>query len=441
MKLLNATSALLAIAVLLAGPPTLLVQAGWPLPDHLPGLEQLWAVATRPLSDRLLLNAVVVLGWVLWAAVLRAFAAELWFQVRHANQVGTFGVRARGPLRWVAAALIAAVVSAGPAAAALPAEAEPLAAVAMTDPAGNDTASTEPPVRPQQDGTEQVVHVVERGDTLWDIPADEDYLADPLRYPEIFDANEGVIQGDGRALQDEHLIYLGWELTIPTDTDTDTDTDINDDEAAPEAPQEDDAEPEPTTVEPNEPTAAPTETPSETPSANDTDLSGLDDGLAAPLPATATGAGADWFQAGIWLTAGTFLAATTGFSIMVLLRRRLHDREHDPDNDRTLTGRLADLEALFDHEEHAPPLDTVMPLAANTNHQMSTEVSLLDWAADGLGLHGPGAPAALRATLINAASHLPVAITTSAAETIHLDPTTTAHGSPSPPTTTCPRCS
>lgn len=58
-----------------------------------------------------------------------------------------------------------------------------------------------------------VVHVVQRGDTLSSI-ADQ-YLGDPTRYPELFDANCDRIQPDGRRLTDPDLIVVGWNLVIP----------------------------------------------------------------------------------------------------------------------------------------------------------------------------------------------------------------------------------
>ncbi len=58
-----------------------------------------------------------------------------------------------------------------------------------------------------------VVHVVQRGDTLSSI-ADQ-YLGDPTRYPELFDANSDRIQPDGRRLTDPNLIVVGWNLVIP----------------------------------------------------------------------------------------------------------------------------------------------------------------------------------------------------------------------------------
>ncbi|MFN3256899.1 MAG: LysM peptidoglycan-binding domain-containing protein [Ilumatobacter sp.] len=58
-----------------------------------------------------------------------------------------------------------------------------------------------------------VVHVVQRGDTLSSI-ADQ-YLGDPSRYPELFEANCDRIQPDGRRLTDPDLIVVGWNLVIP----------------------------------------------------------------------------------------------------------------------------------------------------------------------------------------------------------------------------------
>ncbi len=58
-----------------------------------------------------------------------------------------------------------------------------------------------------------VVHVVQRGDTLSSIAGQ--YLGDPTRYPELFEANSDRIQPDGRRLTDPNLIVVGWNLVIP----------------------------------------------------------------------------------------------------------------------------------------------------------------------------------------------------------------------------------
>lgn len=73
--------------------------------------------------------------------------------------------------------------------------ADPVAATSDVDPAG--------------------VHVVERGESLWSIADDE--LGDPLRWPEVYDANEGRTFADGRSLVEPDLIQPGWDLRIPVD--------------------------------------------------------------------------------------------------------------------------------------------------------------------------------------------------------------------------------
>ncbi|MCH7229935.1 LysM peptidoglycan-binding domain-containing protein [Glycomyces sp. L485] len=462
MRTLKAAAALMAIAVLIIGPPLLLTAAGWPLPDHVPSLEEFWATAARPPSDRLVLNAVVLLGWVLWVALLRAFAVELWRQVRHARW-GTASATpvGRGPLRWVAAVLVAAVVSAGPAAAAVPAgaEAESITVAAPIDPAAEHTEADERSgIHAQQNDAEQVVHVVERGDTLWDIAADDDYLDDPRRYPEIFEANEGVTQDDGRALEDEDLIYPGWELTIPI---VETDTEEESEPTTPpqtEDPESEAPESEPETGDPASPSTGPSGDETEaspSPSADSTSPLPEEDGV-VPAPSTtgptetpepdseseaaaqqtnaadtastaAEHTGTGTLPTGLWLTAGTFLALGTGFSLLVFLRRRRAQAGPPADEGRTLTGRLADLDALLEDDE-APP-DPVLPLAVNKDRRDAPEASLLDWAHDGLGLDGPGAHAVARAAIITAAtSEVPVVVTASTAEYIGLDPAhTPAH--------------
>lgn len=57
--------------------------------------------------------------------------------------------------------------------------------------------------------------VVEPGDTLWQIAADQ--LGDGARYPDIAAASTGV-QDDGARLVDPDLIRPGWELTLPDST-------------------------------------------------------------------------------------------------------------------------------------------------------------------------------------------------------------------------------
>lgn len=54
---------------------------------------------------------------------------------------------------------------------------------------------------------------VARGDDLWELA--ERYLDDGDRWPELYEANRGRRQPDGRRLTDPDLIRPGWELVLP----------------------------------------------------------------------------------------------------------------------------------------------------------------------------------------------------------------------------------
>ena len=59
----------------------------------------------------------------------------------------------------------------------------------------------------------ETTHVVESGDTLWEIADDE--LGDGTRFPELVDASQDTIQPDGRQLTDPDVILPGWTITVP----------------------------------------------------------------------------------------------------------------------------------------------------------------------------------------------------------------------------------
>ncbi len=63
----------------------------------------------------------------------------------------------------------------------------------------------------EQDG--QVFYSVEKGDTLWGISAR--FLGDPLRWPEIYEQNQGAALPDGRTLRDPNLIWPELRLSMP----------------------------------------------------------------------------------------------------------------------------------------------------------------------------------------------------------------------------------
>jgi nucleoid-associated protein YgaU len=64
----------------------------------------------------------------------------------------------------------------------------------------------------------RTMHVVERGDTLWDIAGDT--YGDPTEWPTIWEANAGETMNDGRVFDDPNLIVVGWELAVPDDPAT-----------------------------------------------------------------------------------------------------------------------------------------------------------------------------------------------------------------------------
>lgn len=74
-------------------------------------------------------------------------------------------------------------------------------------------AAVERTAAPSTAETTELIHVVEAGDTLWDLAGR--YLDDPTRFAELFDANQTRVQPDGRQLTDPDLIVPGWQLIIP----------------------------------------------------------------------------------------------------------------------------------------------------------------------------------------------------------------------------------
>lgn len=199
-----------------------------PLPGQWPGWDQLWGALTSPDDGTLVLNVLVVAGWVTWAVLTVLIVMEAASQLR--------GVRApRLPALGGAQALTRAVV----AAAVLLVAAGPVMATAS--PSGVDDRSSgqftatpsatlmvEDENQPEEDQAEEVVedratdeleteeltetepaevvHVTRPGDTLWRLA--EQYLGDGLRYPEIAEANRDQIAHPD-------FLDVGWELKIP----------------------------------------------------------------------------------------------------------------------------------------------------------------------------------------------------------------------------------
>src|SRR5690606_19407582 len=153
----------------------------------------------------------------------------------------------------------------------------------------------------------QTTHIVGANDSLWSLAAH--YLGDGNRWGEIYQANQGRTFTDGRTLTDSDLIIDGWELLIPAQ-DTDTDEGATPPEPEPSA---DDAEleGEGEVVAPTGEQSPPAETTAPPPPEDQSTAAETD----APTPASGH-SGLDLaVPFGVWIAAGTCLAATTVVAI------------------------------------------------------------------------------------------------------------------------------
>lgn len=262
-RLLRALAALATLVGFLLGVPWLLVQViGWPLdwigwaqPGTLPTLADLTTALTTSWYDDKILALLATVGWVLWLL----FCRDVLVEVIEAAAVAAATRRGhrrplasgRGPIRWVAAVLVGAVLGAvlfdlmrgiagpTPGAAAdaaarrpavavaaapsvvtvvtLPAQTGPRPAFTTTSITPTTVATTtanatkEEPARARNESSG--THRVTAGDNLWDIA--EQRLGDPHRWREIYVLNRGHEQANGYALTDPDEIHIGWVLDLP----------------------------------------------------------------------------------------------------------------------------------------------------------------------------------------------------------------------------------
>uniref|UniRef100_UPI0018920758 LysM peptidoglycan-binding domain-containing protein n=1 Tax=Catenulispora rubra TaxID=280293 RepID=UPI0018920758 len=198
----RAVKALLAatttIAVLAGIPWALLHYAGNPLPHSIPTLDAAKHALTSTMTPQLLLKALSVVGWYLWAILAVSFAIEL---VAAARSVHAPHVPALGPTQALAAALIAAIGIT----ALL--RATPAHAVEITSvtPTGVRITATAPALvgSPSLSAAHltvgsgvlsaprESVHTVRPGESLYSI-ADED-LGNGDDWPQLYTLNAGAV--------------------------------------------------------------------------------------------------------------------------------------------------------------------------------------------------------------------------------------------------------
>ncbi len=459
VRLLRAVTALTALVALVGGVPWLLATvAGWPLdwigwrhPAQVPALSEVAVAVTSPWSDEMLFALIACLGWVLWLTFLRDVIAEV-IEASAAATAARHGRRryartGRGPVRWVAAVLVGAIVGtiladslhAGTPASAAAAENaaahRPAVAVAPVQsfPASahqaiheRTTATSQTPAHRHGDDIPSWakdapggVHHVKANDNLWDIA--DSALGDPHRWREIYVLNRGHEQANGYALTDPDEIHVGWVLALPArdDTTPPAETTPGPDTSrpadpptvtapAPTPPAEAAPAPGPTTAPPSTPatSASPTPTTSTTAPESTTPESTTDErehpthGVSLPSQG--------------WISLG--LAATiAAVAALLRLQRRRRARLIFASPARTrpepslvpegLTAADAVGSRSFTLDPASPDYVLVAPPAvpAPIGHTATgDELSLYDLPGPGVALSGDGATAAARAILASA---------------------------------------
>jgi DNA-binding SARP family transcriptional activator/LysM repeat protein len=227
-RITRALGAHALLAALLVGIPWALTHyIGSPLPHDLPNWHQIHdTLTTRGIPDDVLLKALAIVVWITWAMLVASLITEA---IGIARGTSTRRVPLASPLqplaRWLVAAIAVGILTTSTRTPATPTPALAASLTALrtntpraelvvdltTAPAATPATpsnGTAPPPAPQPP-----VHVVQPGDTLWDIA--QQHLGDPYRWPEIYDLNQGRPQPDGTTLTDPNLIYPGWNLQLP----------------------------------------------------------------------------------------------------------------------------------------------------------------------------------------------------------------------------------
>lgn len=419
------------LAALVAGVPYGLSHwIGWPLPHRVPTWQQTHDTLTGPFTDRILLDTLAGLCWILWAVFLTDLAHAIPDTLRDARQMHTAAAlsaadRQSGPLRGLAALLLATIIagmlSLRPHPASAARSTAPLAAprpgivatalhmdrvsvpiTAATIPNGARTAVVQPP----HDG----IH-----DSLWRIA--QRHLGDGARWPEIYQLNKGHPQPDGGTLTAPSLIRPGWILQLPQSAKHQPLRP----KAGPTRPIGSSPVTPPDTPGPAlaPPTTSSTSTPSPSPQPS-------------TLPGPADSGGHRSWHGGVDLGDGVYvslgLAAAISSSLVIARRRRrrwytpgsgrrddlpiapvvrslhlAHLRATTPPHDDDEGSPTADMKResatdAGDHDptEHHPPNPPAGPAIGSARTD-----PVIDLAAYGIGLVGGGADGVARAALLD----------------------------------------
>jgi DNA-binding SARP family transcriptional activator len=233
-RLVRGLAAAAALVAIVAGLPAALVVWGTsPVRGPL-GWESLRDVFYELASERVLVGALTIAAWLVWALFLRALVAEI-IDLRRGRPetllaAGYGEAPTAGPLRTLARRLVTSLTitvgSMGPLASvagAVTAPAPPALAAVLPAPGApapdwTPAPETPPPaaspVEPAPAAPMAWVTVTEPSDA-WNL-ADR-LLGDGLRWRELWVHNRGRLQPDGqRWTNPESTVRAGWELVVPT---------------------------------------------------------------------------------------------------------------------------------------------------------------------------------------------------------------------------------
>lgn len=221
-RLLRGLGALLVLASILIGLPALLIAVGGnPLPESMPTLPGARDALFTPDDGTLALSAVMILGWLVWAALAASIVIELAWQLRgrRAPRLPGLALPQASMSTLVAAAVALFIAAPLGVFDAAPATAEPMGVVASQTSTAPATLATEQSVSsdlhqvaPAEDEDVSAPHdatayQVQPGDTLWSIAAA--HLGSGHDYHRIVDLNADQLR------EGADWVTPGMQLRLP----------------------------------------------------------------------------------------------------------------------------------------------------------------------------------------------------------------------------------